>query len=325
MIQQIVRAAVALCGGAFVLSACAAPAGTGDEALGAGPLEVVIGFGAGGSTDINTRALANIAQETCDTNILISNQPGGNGVNALQTLRTAETDGKTLGTTPTELNSLEHRGISAITYEDYAPIIRFGLNPHAFVVPASSSLESVEDLIDALNRGEHIKVGTTGAACNFAYTYESLAQEIDAEGQFVNIPYAGGVSESIPAVLSGEVDLIVVDAATVLTRVEEGEMRALAVAGEERLSALSDVPTLLEKGYDVTGASYFGLAAPAGTSEHIIEELSRCFAEAYETEQYQSFLLNQGAEYAYMDHDEFNDYLAEEYERYSNLVESLGL
>ncbi|WP_181407619.1 tripartite tricarboxylate transporter substrate binding protein [Nocardioides sambongensis] len=308
----------------LALSACGAEAETGSADFPEETIEIIIGFDAGGSTDVNTRALAAAAEETCDTNIIISNQPGGSGAIALDAVRRAEPDGYTLGTTPTEISALEHMGLSDVTYEDFAPVLRFILDPHGFFVRPDSPYQSMADVIEAAESGERIRIATSGPASPYAITFQDVARTAGVSGQLVNVPFTGD-AEAIPAVLGGEVDVLVSNASNVIGQVESGDLLPLAVAGEERIDALPDTPTLQEEGIDVEGGSIYGLAAPADTPDEVVDILDECFGKAYASEEFQEFLESQNSNGSYLDADDFTGYLKSEYERYGGLLDELGL
>lgn len=309
--------------GALVLSACGAEGGDSDD-FPSRTIEVIIGFDAGGSTDVNTRALTAAAEEPCGTNFIVSNQPGGSGAIALDAVRNAPADGYTLGTTPTEISALDHMGLSDVTHEDLSSVIRFIVDPHGFFVRPDSPFSSMQDVIDAARDGERIRVATSGPASPYAITFQDVARAEDVQGQLVNVPFSGDAA-AIPAALSGEVDLLVSNASNVLGQVESGDLVPLALAGEDRIDSMPDAPTLREEGIEVEGGSIYGLAAPAGTPEEVVSTLSDCFAEAFESEEFQSFLESQGSNPAYLDATDYDEYLAAEYERYGSLINELGL
>jgi tripartite-type tricarboxylate transporter receptor subunit TctC len=288
------------------------------------PLRIVVGFGAGGSTDTNARALARIAETTCGTTILVSNQPGGSGVVALQTVRTAAPDGYTIATTPTEISALSHMGMSDVTHQDFSAVMRFILDPHGFFVRPDSPYGSMAELIEAARGGATVRVATSGPASPYAVTFEQMAMETGVSGQLVNIPYQGD-AEAIPAALRGEVDLLVTNASNVRGQVASGDLVPLGVANAERVAILPDAPTLIEQGIDVTGGSLYGLAVPAGTPRDRVERLGECFTEAFESDEFQAFLAQGGMPPAHLGPEAFDAYLAAEFERYGELLDMLGL
>lgn len=305
------------------LFACGTAADSVDD-FPSGTIEIVVGYDAGGSSDINVRALANQASETCDTNFVITNQPGASATIALDAVRGANPDGYTLLHTPTEMSATEHMGLTDVTHEDLAPVMLYVRDPHGIYVNADSEFESINDLVDAAEAGESFGVGTSGPASTHAFTFNDVARGAGIEGQLYNVPFTG-VAEAVPAVISGEVDILVSDVSIVTSEVEAGDLVPLAVIADERFDDMPDVPTLEEEGIDAQGDSIYGLAAPADTPNEIVDYLDECFREALESEEYQEFLSNQNSNSDYMSAGEFAKYLAEEYERYEDLVEILDL
>ena len=297
------------CSGTLLAAVCAVPAMAQD--FPSEPIRIVIGFSAGGSTDTNTRALAAAAEDVCDVDIVISNQPGGSGVIALETVRRADPTGYTLATTPTEISALEHMGLSDITHEDFEPVMRFIFDPHGFFVRPGSPYKSMSDLIDAAQNGEQIRVATSGPASPYAVTFQDVARAEGVTGQLVNVPYPGD-AVAIPAAMSGEVDLLVSNASNVVGQVGSGDLLPLGVASNERIKVMPDAPTLSEQGIDVTGGSIYGLAAPDGTPQDRVETLNDCFEQAVNSDQFQSFVEKSGVNLAYMGADEFSTYLSDE-------------
>lgn len=288
------------------------------------PIRIVIGFSAGGSTDTNTRALAAAAEQTCGTEIVISNQPGGSGVIALETVRNSDADGYTIATTPTEISAVSHMGLSDITHQDFSAVMRFIFDPHGFFVRRDSPYKSIQDIVDAAKGGEQIRVATSGPASPYAITFEDLARTTDVSGQLVNIPYQGDAL-AIPAALSGEVDLLVSNASNVVGQVETGDLVPLAVASGERIGIMPGTPTLNELDIDVTGGSIFGLAVPAGTPQGRIDTLNTCFEQAFQSGQFNTFIAQSGVNPAYLSASDYDAYLAQEYQRYGELLQMLGL
>jgi len=310
--------------GAAILLTAGLVAASASHAFPDDPIRIVVGFGAGGSTDVNIRALARIAEGTCGTTILVSNQPGGSGVVALQTVRTSEPDGYTIATTPTEMSALEHMGMSEVTHRDFSAVMRFILDPHGFFVLPDSPYGSMAELIAAAEQGATVRVATSGPASPYAITFEQVAAEAGISGQLVNIPYQGD-ADAIPAALRGEVDLLVTNASNVRGQVAEGALVPLAVANSDRVEIMPDAPTLIEEGVEVTGGSLYGLAVPADTPRERVERLAECFTEAFETEEFQAFLAQGGMPPAHLGPDDFDAYLSSEYERYGELLDMLGL
>lgn len=319
---RFTRAGPAILSAVLLTSTAVIPAGA--QTFPSEPIRIVIGFAAGGSTDTNTRALAAAAEDVCGVNIVVSNQPGGSGVIALETVRNSRADGYTIGTTPTEISALDHMGLSDITHQDFSAVMRFIFDPHGFFVRPDSPYQSMSDVIEAARGGAQIRVATSGPASPYAVTFQDVARDADILGQLINIPYQGDAA-AIPAALSGEVDLLVSNASNVTGQVVSGDLVALAVASEDRIGMLPETMTLIEQGIPVTGGSIYGLAVPAGTPSDRIEILNDCFERAFNTEFFQNFVGQSGINPAYLGAADYDEYLASEYVRYGELLDALGL
>lgn len=308
---------------AAVLAASTASAALAQE-FPSEPIRIVIGFAAGGSTDTNTRALAAAAEQVCNVNVVVSNQPGGSGVIALETVRNAKPDGYTIGTTPTEISALEHMGLSDITHRNFVPVMRFIFDPHGFFVRRDSPYKSMADVVQAAKTGTQVRIATSGPASPYAITFQDVARNQEIAGKLVNIPYQGDAA-AIPAAMSGEVDLLVSNASNVAGQVASGDLVPLAVASEKRIGALPDTPTLTELGIAVNGGSIYGLAVPAETPPDRVAKLDECFKKAFDSEFFQGFIAKSGVNPGYMGAGPYAAYLESEYTRYGELLNAIGL
>lgn len=289
-----------------------------------GTVEITVGFAAGGSTDINVRALANATESQCDIDLLVRNQPGASGVIGLEAVKGAAPDGYSLSTSPTELSSYVHLGLSDLTYEDFSAVTLYLFDPNGFYVTPGSEFKSIGDVIEAAEAGEVIRIGTSGPASPHAVTFEQLAQEAGVSGQLVNVPFDGDGS-SIPAALGGEIDVLVTTPPPAAAFVKSGDLVPLAIASEERIEIFPDTPTLREEGFDVVGGAIFGLLAPVGTPDNVRAYLDDCFRQGLESDEYQAFLTQQGGSQFYLGPDDFQSFLADEHVRYGEILTSLGL
>jgi len=136
------------------------------------------------------------------------------------------------------------------------------------------------------------------------------------------VPYDGGAS-IIQAVLGGHLEVGVLAAPEVQAQAESGELRVLAIADDERTAILPDVPTLKESGIDWATRTWFGIAGPAGLPEGQVEALEACLTEAWNTDDYQTFLTNQGYNAAWMDAADFAEFLEAEDAAFAELLPTI--
>jgi tripartite-type tricarboxylate transporter receptor subunit TctC len=308
--------------GALALTSCSGDDQAEESSSGSGaPLNLVVPFNPGGSADGTSRQLAVYAQETCGREIIIRNETGGSGTVGFQSAASAAPDGNTIGSASIELSILPHLGVSPVGPDDIRGIMQYSEQPIAYGVPPNSNIESIEEL---LTTDEDVTMASSGTGSIYHIGFAGLAQEAD-QPNIRNVPY-GGAAGALQAVMGHETKAVAVGAAEIAPFVEAGQLRALAIAGDQRLEdILPGVPTLKEVGMDWTSYAILGLFAPADTSDEDIEELNRCFNEARESQGFSDYMDNLGFTQEYKNASEFDAFLAEEYDRYRSVVDEAGL
>lgn len=313
------RAAATLVG-LLAVTACGADAQSGLEGEG-DQINLVVPFAPGGSADGTARQLALQAQQTCDTDIVVRNETGGSGAVGFQSVASATPDGTTIGVAAIELAILPHLGVSPIGPDSVRGIMQYSEQPVAFGVPTNSPLEDAEEL---LSTDEDITVASSGTGSIYHIGFAGAAQTAD-QPNLRNVPYSGAAT-AVQATLGQETDMVTVGAAELAPYVESGQLRGLAVAGEERVEdILPGVPTLEELGLDWTSHAILGLFAPADTPDEVIRHLNGCLDEARVSESFSGYMDNLGFTQEYKDADAFDAFLREEHQRYGAVVDDAGL
>lgn len=302
------------------LTACSG----GSEEYPSDTIEMIIPYAAGGSTDVSLRLMASIAEDTCGTNVITSNQTGSAGAVGFTATANSEPDGYTVGATAHEIAILFQMGVADVKPSDLTPVLRYALNPHVIFVPADSPYETFEDLVDAAENGENINVATAGTGSAAHLSLVGLSQEMGAAETFTNLPFDGD-GAAIQALVGGQADMTMMVAGTALPQVESGTVRALAVAGDDRIEALPDTPTLPELGIDWTSGAHLGLTVANDTPEDRVQYLDDCLHEAIESDEFQQGMADQDFEVAYLPHDEFGAYLQELVDLYGPIIDEAGL
>lgn len=304
---------------ALTLAGCATNSGDGSGIP--NRVEVIVPWAAGGGSDQATRQLLNGAEETCGTTFIVSNRTGAAGATGHEAGAAASADGETLTDMTAEVAILPHLGNSTVSYEDFTPIMRFASISPAFVVPADSPFETVDDLVEAMESGDTVRIGTTGSGG--IWDIAAGGFELAAGAEFTErVPYDGGAS-IIQAVLGGHIEAGMLAAPEVRAQAESGDLRVLAIADDERTAILPDVPTLKEQGYDWATRTWFGIAGPAGLAEEQVAAVEECLTEAWESDEYQAFLENQGYNAAYLNASDFTEFVQQEDSVFAELVPTL--
>jgi tripartite-type tricarboxylate transporter receptor subunit TctC len=238
-------------------------------------ITIVVPFPPGGLTDVPARVFAAMLQQTIGQNVVVENKTGGNGTIGVAYVSRAAPDGYTL-----LANSLADAQNVHFVVVQYSPIDDFSQigwivdgPPAVLVVNAALPYKSLADLIvDAKNNPSKISFGTSGPASSPAMALAQLNKAASIE--IVGVPYRGS-GEAAREVAAGAIQGVFTFYAQGKPLVDDGKVRALAVAAPQRLAGWPDVPTFRELGYDIDFQGFVGLAAPASTPEQIIEYLNK--------------------------------------------------
>lgn len=322
--KNSLRRSAALVGAAAIAVGGLAGCSAEEEEFPSDTIEMIIPYGAGGSTDVSLRLMSQIAEDTCGTDFIASNQTGSAGAVGFTATADADPDGYTIGATAHEIAILFQMGTAEIKPADVKPILRYALNPHVIFVPADSPYETFTDLVEAAESGTKINVATAGTGSAAHLSLVGLSQELGLDDAFVNLPFDGD-GPAVQALVGGQADMTMLVAGTAMPFVESGDLRPLAVAGEESIAALPDTGTLIDEGIDWTSGAHLGLVAPLDTPDDRIEYLDECLHEAIESDEFQEGMADQGFEVAYMPHDEFGGYLQELVDLYGPIIKNAGV
>jgi tripartite-type tricarboxylate transporter receptor subunit TctC len=284
-------------------------------------IEIIVPWSAGGGTDQTARQLADQAEATCGTDIIVVNREGAGGAIGHQAMADAEADGYTVGAATIEVTILNHLDAADVTPDDLHGVMRYSANPAVLSVPADSPYESLDDLIEAMEAGEQVRIATIGTGGIWDIAAGGFGQAVGVEFT-ERVPYDGG-ADMIAAALGGHVEALAPSGAESIDQIEAGDLRPLVTMAEERLDVLPDTPTTVELGIDWTAANWFGLVVPAGTPDERIQVLSDCFTEAFESEAFAEFMEAQGFGMEYLPASEFEHFMDDEFERYGALMEEI--
>lgn len=239
------------------------------------PIEVVVPFAPGGTTDVMGRVLAEQLSQRLGVPAPVLNHAGGSGmVGAAEVVRSAPDGYKLLFATM--LASIYEHLYPSVPFDsmtDLAPVSLVATTPYILAVPTSSPFETLEDFIahaEANPGALTYAASVVGSPQHLATERLKAATSIDV----MYIPY-GGSAEAVPDILSGRVDAGMDSVSTFQEHIRAGTLRALAVTSAERIDLFPDVPTIAEAGVEGFSADgWFAVFAPAGTDSAIIERLS---------------------------------------------------
>jgi tripartite-type tricarboxylate transporter receptor subunit TctC len=289
------------------------------------PIRLVVGFSAGGSTDIIARTAAAKLSEILGQQIYIENRPGASNNLATQAVARAAKDGYTLmiGSLSNAVNESLFNDLPFNFAKDFAPVAPLAVTDNVLVASPSLEVRSVSDLIDlAKRRPGEILYGTSGKG-----TAPHLAAELfnlHAGTKLVPVHYRGG-AEPIRDVLSGEIKVMFSTFPPVLGFIADGRLRGIATTGPSRAEALPNVPTIAESGlpgFDMR--LWFGLVAPAGTPQDIIDRLAKAARTATDSPDLKAGLARQGYSALSGTPEDFGVLIRAEIDKWAKVVPAIG-
>lgn len=253
------------------------------------PIQLIVPWPAGGATDLTLRVLCEEAEPLLGQRIVVINKPGAAGTQVAPALKMAEPDGYTIGQVP--ITVYRHALMHAVPWNplsDLSPIIQVSGTTFGILVPAASPWRRLKDMIDwAQQHPGELLLGSTGIG-----TTAHLAMEEILIGQgvrYVHVPYKGTADQML-AIAGGQL-MAGVNSTGFAPWVDQGKLRLLGIFSAQRSPRWPDVPTLVEMGYpQAVYTSPWGLAAPAGTPEAIIQRLHDAFRTAMHTERHRQAL-----------------------------------
>lgn len=247
------------------------------------PIQIIVPYAAGGSTDLLARAIQDPMSKELGQNVIILNKPGAGGTIGADHVVRADPDGYTLVFGNTGPNAIVHL-TRKVTYDpvaDLQPISTVAITPMILAVPAKSSAKTLDDFIAyAKEKGDTLNFGSTG---NGGISHLSGAYFNQLAGtQMVHVPYNGG-SPMLPAFAEGQLDAAFLTGLDGTNMLASGLIRYLAVGTPTATDVAPGLPAISESVPTFKSIAWFGLLAPKGTPDEIIEKINRAVSVAVET------------------------------------------
>ena len=318
------RASVVL---AMVLAANAMAGGeAAAELLSSRPITIIIPFTPGASADTLQRMVGRKVTENTGQILVVESRPGGGGAIGASAVKQAPPDGHTLFQANAGSHAANVSLYSTLPYDpvkDFRPITLMWTFPQLLTVPLDSPAKSVSELVAlAKSKPGGLSFASQGSGSGGHLLGEML--KVRTGANMVHIPYR----RAGPAALdlaTGRVDFFFVSYSSVLSFLQAGKVRVLAVTSPKRLPVLPDVPTMREVGFaGIELDAWFGLVAPAGTPDAVIGKLNTAFVQAVRDPEIVKQVRDQGAEAVATTPAEFAAFIAAETERFGKIVKAVG-
>ncbi len=312
--MKLTSSAIALAAGLMTVLTGSAQAEYPDK-----PVDVIIPYGAGGNSDTSGRILINAMRKVMNADFVPLNMTGAGGTIGTAFMADADPDGYTIGYNPIATVTIQPH-LRPVPYDNssFEPICMIADNPTAVTVAPDSPYETMDDLINAAKAGEKV-VAVGGAPGSMPHiTQAAIAHAYGVN--FVYLPVGGG-GKAAASIMAGEGTF----AADVSAMEKVHGLKTLAVSANERVKDLPDVPTFKELGKDIVVTIWFGLFAPAGTPEDILDNLSAACGEAVKDSDFIAGMDKANYIVRYLGRNDFRDFFQAEYEKNKEMLPIIGV
>ncbi|MES2713853.1 MAG: tripartite tricarboxylate transporter substrate binding protein [Pseudomonadota bacterium] len=288
------------------------------------PIRMIIPWSAGGTTDVQMRAICEATSRRIGQPVIADNRPGAGGTLGPAALLNAQPDGYTLAQIPISVFRYPHMAprapfdpLTDFTYVAHLTGYLFGI-----VVKADAPWRSLGEFLDYAKANPGVvNYGSPGVGTSLHITMEQIAGTRGIE--WTHVPFRG-IAENMPALLGGQVHAVA-DSSGWTPLVEAGQLRLLCSWGPERAKRFPNVPTLRESGIDIVSASPYGVAGPKGMDPAIVRVLQEAFRAAMDDPQHVSVLERFDMPPMFMPAAEYDAFARRQFAEEGVMIRRLGL
>jgi len=289
------------------------------------PVRVLVGFSAGGFTDVVGRVITQALSERMKQSFVIENKPGAGANIATQEAIRATPDGYTLilnTVGPMAVNPTLYRKLPHDPLNDLLPVAMAVDAPNVLVVTPASGIRSFEAFVEQLKaQPDKLNYASTGIGTAAHLSGFMLTQRVGSSA--THVPYKG--AEALRDLLAGQVQFMFATIPSCIALIRAERLVPLAVSTAKRSRALPDVPTVAERGFPGFAAgSWAAFYAPRGTPEPVIALLNREINDILNTPSVQQQLLREGAEPMPMTPAQLGQFTRAEFEKWRTVVRASG-
>lgn len=288
-------------------------------------LRIIVPYLAGGSPDSLARVLAQRLAENLGYQVIVENKPGAGGAVAAVFVKNSAPDGTVLLLGDSSTYSISpniQQNIAFDPFNDFAPVVQAATSP-IFLVTAPAHAQTLEGFIALAKAKSGLPYGSSGIGTGHHLAMEMLKSKAGIDLR--HIPYKG-VSQTVPAVVAGDVVATFAGLNVALPFDKAGRLKILAVASGRRSAMMPDIPTIAElgvPGYDISIS--LGFLAPAKTPPEIIRKMNAEIVKAVNAAGTREKLFALGVEPASSSPEQFGELIAREFQEYGKLVKLTGI
>lgn len=262
------------------------------------PIQWVVPFAPGGTTDVIARSIADRLGAELGQPVVIENKAGGGGSAGTQLVARARPDGYTIGMATVSTHAVNPACNAKVGYhpiKDFLPVTNVARTPNVLLVNKNFPPRNMKELVAEVKRNPGKYQYATSGHCGVAHMMGELFQ-MGTGTSMVHVPYAGG-GPALQDVVDGRVPIMFDNLPSSMARIRSGDVRALAIASEQRIPALPDVPTFRESELrTLNDSAWYGVVVPAGTPQSVITRLHGAFTRVLAVPEVRAKLKEAGAE-----------------------------
>ncbi|TCO79327.1 tripartite tricarboxylate transporter substrate binding protein [Marinisporobacter balticus] len=294
-------------------------------------MEFIAPGGAGGGWDLTIRTTAKILK---DTNLVsvpmpITNKSGGGGGINLAYMQTKKGSDSLISVYSPPLLLINLNGSTELSYKDTTPLARLITDYGVFVVPKDSKYTSISEVMEALKTDpKSVKIGGNSSAGSMDHIQFLMVAKAAGVENIKDIDYISFQDGTATAqILGGHVDLLSTGLGDVEQLLASGELKALAQTADKHVGqgVLAEIPTVKEQGIDVTFENWRGLFAAPEMPDHAVKYWRETLAKMVETKEWDEACKKNGWDKAYLDQEEFENFLGTANDQYKGILEEIGM
>jgi tripartite-type tricarboxylate transporter receptor subunit TctC len=290
------------------------------------PVRIIVPQAAGGGTDTFARAIGQKLGERWGQPVVVENRPGAGGVVGTELVAKSAPDGYTLLVTyegSQAINQSLYEKLPFDSIKDFQPIATIAVTPFFLIVSPRSEAKTLQEFISlAKAKPDTLTYGSAGNGSVNHLLGEMLKTE--AGIRIVHVPYKGA-PQAVADVIGGHVDAAFASVPSVISSVQAGTVRALAVSSAKRVAIAPDVPTVAEGGIEKFDVNpWWGILAPAGLPPAIAQKIGADVSAILKTPEMEQLLAKQGATPLISTPDQFRALLERDIEKWRKAVKASG-
>jgi tripartite-type tricarboxylate transporter receptor subunit TctC len=289
------------------------------------PIRVVVPYTPGGITDVVTRIFAQEVSKAVNQNVLVDNRPGANSILGVEIASKASPDGYTLVSVIAAhaANQTLYPKLPYDSIKSFAPVSLLVTAP--LIVTATNSLaaKDAKELV-ALAKA---KPGTLAFASSGIGAAAHLTTELlmlTTGIKMNHIPYKG-TAPALQDLIGGQIQVMIDTPSSMMPHVRGGKIKALGMASEKRVQAAPEIPTLIESGVNVTGGTWVGWLAPAGTPKAAVDKLGSEIQTIGKRQDIRDRLIQMGIDPVAGSPAQFDQFLREEVAKWGKVIKQAGV